>query len=502
MNTMGKRLRYRGALVGILGLFAFASYELSAVVPKANAIPAFARKYNFACNVCHVPGFPKLNDFGNLFRDQGYQLGTDNDLPTFQGITMGFWPVSLRTTVGYQVANVRADGQSLSSSGFGFTGLDILSFGTLHRNIAFGVVYTPGLNSAGFGTGSSVEGDSNLESAFVRLMNLERFVGGSKDTYWLNLRVGKYELDVPFSEKRSPTLNTPFVMYHYVSGTPYQGGPLGGLPTQTYNNASVFGLGDNQPGAELSGIIKTAPTGGYVRYSLNVLTTNGGSFSDDSGGFGRSAYFYGHVTHSFGGYGIVTGQRIGAFVVAGNAPTQCPSSIGGGTVTGGCTATQPGTATQGETFTRVGGDLSLTFDGQWNLFGAFMHAVDSSNLIRSQNGGVNAGGGTNFQNASWNGGFVELDWYPSVLPFFNSPGWLLSYRYDIIRNVRQGDPTFARSYNDVDSQTAMIRYYIHQSTRTDLALHLEYNWYKDKGVGANGGNWYGQTTLVGLDFAF
>ena len=65
---------------------------------KGNAIPAFARKYNFACNVCHVPGFPKLNDFGNLFRDQGYQLGTDNDLPTFEGITMGFWPVSWRTT--------------------------------------------------------------------------------------------------------------------------------------------------------------------------------------------------------------------------------------------------------------------------------------------------------------------------------------------------------------------------------------------------------------------
>jgi len=511
-----RQLYYRSVIVGILALFAFVSYQLSALVPKANAIPAFARKYNFACNVCHVPGFPKLNDFGNLFRDQGYQLGTDNDLPTFEGITMGFWPVSMRTTVGYQVANVRTDGQSLSSSGFGFTGLDILSFGTLHRNIAFGVVFTPGLNSAGFGTGSSLE-DNNLESAFVKLMNLERFLGGANNTYWLNLKVGKYELDVPFSEKRSPTLNTPFVMYHYVSGSPYQGGPLGGLPTAGYNNASLFGLGDNQPGAELSGIFKTAATGGYLRYSLNMLTSNGGSFSNDSGGFGRSAYFYGHATQSFGGYGIVTGQRIGAFVVAGNAPTKCPSSIGGGFVTGdptttpgaGCTANAPGTATQGESFTRVGGDISLTLDGQWNLFGAFVHAVDSSNLISSQNGGVNAAGLPNFQNASWNGGFVELDWYPTVLPIVNSPGWLLSYRYDIVRNVRQGDPSFAKTFNDVDSHTAMIRYYIHQSTRTDLALHIEYNWYKDKGVGnfsgtctTGCGNWYGQTTLAGFDFAF
>jgi hypothetical protein len=502
-----RRLFYRSLIVGLLALFAFVSYQLSALVPKANAIPAFARKYNFACNVCHVPGFPKLNDFGNLFRDQGYQLGTDNDVPTFEGITMGFWPVSMRTTVGYQVANVRTDGQSLSSSGFGFTGLDILSFGTLHRNIAFGIVYTPGLDTAGFGTGATFS-ETDLESAFVRLLNLERFLGGANNTYWLNLKVGKYELDVPFSEKRSPTLNTPFVIYHYVSGSPYQGGPLGGLPTAGYGNASLFGLGDNQPGLELSGIVKTAATGGYLRYSLNMLTANGGSFANEGGGFGRSAYFYGHVTQSFGGYGILSGQRIGAFVVAGDAPTLCPSSIGGGPSGGGCPV--PATATQGEPFTRVGGDISLTFDNQWNLFGAFVHAVDSSNLISSQAGSPVNAAGLPFQNASWNGGFVELDWYPTVLPIFNSPGWLLSYRYDIVRNVRQGDPSFAKTYNDVDSHTAMIRYYIHQSTRTDLALHIEYNWYKAKGVGdltatspcVNCGNWYGQTTLVGFDFAF
>ncbi len=43
----------------------------------AQAIPAFARKYGFSCNVCHVPGFPKLNDTGNIFRDQGYQVDSE-----------------------------------------------------------------------------------------------------------------------------------------------------------------------------------------------------------------------------------------------------------------------------------------------------------------------------------------------------------------------------------------------------------------------------------------
>ena len=87
-------------------------------VRDAQAIPAFARKYDFACNVCHVPGFPKLNDFGNVFRDQGYQLGTDGDLPTFEALGKGFWPVSLRTTVGYQVADLRVDGQALTYCAF------------------------------------------------------------------------------------------------------------------------------------------------------------------------------------------------------------------------------------------------------------------------------------------------------------------------------------------------------------------------------------------------
>src|SRR3989449_10126988 len=157
------------ARILVIGLFVVIIAILSGIVQDvqdAQAIPAFARKYDFACNVCHVPGFPKLNDFGNVFRDQGYQLGTDGDLPTFEALGKGFWPVSLRTTVGYQVADLRVDGQALATSGFGFTGLDVLSFGTLARNLSFGIVYTPGLGDAGFGTGNSL-GDSRSEERRV-----------------------------------------------------------------------------------------------------------------------------------------------------------------------------------------------------------------------------------------------------------------------------------------------------------------------------------------------
>jgi hypothetical protein len=124
-----------------------------------------------------------------------------------------------------------------------------------------------------------------------------------------------------------------------------------------------------------------------------------------------------------------------------------------------------------------------------------MHANDSKNLFASQSI-------ANYRSAKWNGGFVELDWYPTQLPFFKMPGWMFIYRYDLIRNEQQADPTFSKSYNNVDSHTAMIRYYIHQSSRTDLVLHMEYNWYKANAVGDSGGDQIGQALLVGLDFAY
>ena len=503
MNTHRRTLKSGSLLVCVLGLIALASYEISCLVPQASAIPAFGRKYGFDCNACHVPGFPKLNDFGNLFRDHGYQIGDDKDIPTHEGITMGYWPVSFRTTVGYQAASVRTDGKGLTTGGFGFTGLDILSFGTLHRDIAFGVVFTPGLKSAGFGTGAS---DSDLENAFVRLMRVEQLFGVKSDpgTYLMNLKAGKFELDVPFSEHRSPTLNTHFVMYHYMPGKPYTA-TISGTSTSSYLNPNSFAIGNNQPGAELAGITKTAFTDGFFRYSLAALSTN--AFSDPLSGCpagttcgtgGRNVNFYGHATQSFGGYGIVTGHRIGVFGAYGNAPTMvnatCPTcqAVGGG----------------GQPFSRIGADVSLTFDGQWNLFGAVLRGNDSKNLFVSQ-------AITNAQNASWIGAFVELDWYPTQLPLVGMPGWLLSYRYDLVRNDRQGDPTFAKNYNNVDSHTFLVRYNLHQSARTALAFHAEYNTYRTVGVGsANAvappsgacapacGNLLGQTMLVGLDFAY
>lgn len=479
-------------LPAVLSVFTVAILYQTLRPMEAQAIPAFARKYNMACNACHVPSFPKLNDFGNRFRDQGYQMGTDNDLPTHEGISMGYWPVSFRTTIGHQHDRLSENNDKMTSSGIGFTGLDILSFGTLARNVTFGVIYTPGLAGAGFYTGTTFT-DTNLEAAFVRLDSLERFIVGGAGNYLLNLKIGRFELDSPFSEKRTPSLNTPFAMYHYVPGTPYTVHQSSGA-TNSYGNPNTFIFGDNQNAISVEGI-KDTPFDGTFRYSVAAVSTNtmGGPLQSaagtgPTGGTGGNDFaFFGHVTQSFGGYGFVNGHRLGLFGVSGNAPTQantlCPACLG----VGGRT----------KSFSRIGVDASTTFNSEWNLFGAWMHARDSLGLFDNDPANLNP------QEARWNGAFAELDWTPAS--FFGLKDILFLYRYDMIRNEQQGngDPTlFPRSYNDVNSSTWMFRYNFHYSTRTNITFHAEYNMTDVKKVAVNGGDQQERTSLVGFDVAF
>ena len=473
-----------GVFLAIIAIFSGIVQD----VQDAQAIPAFARKYDFACNVCHVPSFPKLNDFGNLFRDHGYQLGTDQELPTYEGLTKGYWPVSLRTTVGYQFrevnglpvfsAGVPSQDVTATSSGFGITGLDILSFGILARDISFGVVVTPELVSGAIVGGGN--GETDMEAGFIRLDNIQRFIGLGENNYLMNFKVGKFELDLPFSIKRSPTLNSTMLIYSYTAGVPFINSFTGfaNPTTFVFANPNDFALADNQFGGELAGI-KQTPGGGYFRYSLNALSNH--NTNTGSTGGGRSLQFYGHVTQSIGGYGIVSGHRVGLFGMYGKVPTITNA-------TSDPLAPTPGTGEASATFSRMGIDASTTWGGQVNVFGAWMVAKDTAPISV-------AGGGT--QEAHWNGGFIEADYNPSQFS-----KWLLIYRYDWITNTQQPDGGFTGNFNNTQQHTAMARYNFHFSTRTDVALHIEYNHLVNRLTAASGGDQKANTMLVGFDFAF
>ena len=146
----------------------------------AHALPAFARKYGLRCSACHE-AWPMLNYFGQKFKDNGYQMMNDRDAPIWQN--NGYWPVTMRITPSWhrestdKVAIDTPTGpltgqQRITAHGFDVGGLDILSGGTLDKNISFLFVLSSDETAA-----------FHFESVNARFDNLF----GSP---WLNLKMG------------------------------------------------------------------------------------------------------------------------------------------------------------------------------------------------------------------------------------------------------------------------------------------------------------------------
>src|SRR5438552_2794237 len=263
----------------------------------SHAIPAFARKYGLPCSACHI-GWPLLNNFGIAFKDNGYQLMNDKDSPIYQN--PAYFPITFRVTPQWHLENnskvlIDQTGteQSITTHGFDLSGLDIWTAGTLYKNISFQVLPSMG------------EGDAfHFESAWVRFDNL-------LNSPWLNVKVGKFELDNLLSEKRFLTLSGvggAWFNYHF-------------LPQNDINGFG--GIGDNQLGVELSGHNKNS----YSRYSVALLssvdgnpgltTTNAGAAA---GSTARTYDVFANVNQGFAVKGLGV-QRIGAYGYFGQSPT-------------------------------------------------------------------------------------------------------------------------------------------------------------------------------------
>src|ERR1700716_1998878 len=96
----------RWSLINLLLIGAFLSLAMfrndaltasAAPLPSVHvrAVPAFARKYGLPCSACHT-AWPELNNFGQTFRDNGYQLNNDHDSPIYQD--PGYLPITFRIT--------------------------------------------------------------------------------------------------------------------------------------------------------------------------------------------------------------------------------------------------------------------------------------------------------------------------------------------------------------------------------------------------------------------
>jgi hypothetical protein len=413
-----------GLAVAGLSAGAFVFFALGLFSPVAPAVPAFARKTGLACTGCHEV-WPRLNDFGQLFRDRGYRLKRDRDAPVEQD--PAYWPLAMRTTVGYQWLRqtlVQTDqGPATTQTGsFGFTGLDVFAVGTLGERLSFLITLTPGLGSAGFGTGAQ---DGGLESAFIGFHDIA-------STPFLNLRVGKHAPDLPIDEHRQITLTQGYNVYHFH--------PAG--------SAVTWEPGSNQTGVELYGHSELS----RFRYSFSLLNENDAPLS---GTALSTPVVWGHVTAAhYLDSSVLAAVKAGVFGSVGWHPTGSLTQ----TPAGGEPAVVAGTGFGHKQHYRYGAEAHLQFLSPVNpltLSGVVWGGSEDQALIAKAT-----------QDAKFLGGFVEG-------VYTATPRLSLIGRYEIIRTTQQGDPTAPKSAGDLTSWTGAIRHTFEISSRTEAALQLE-----------------------------
>jgi hypothetical protein len=432
---------------------------------KVRALPAFARKYGMPCSACHL-GWPMLSPFGQAFKDNGYQLGNDRDAPIFQ--QPAYWPVTFRITpVWHRESQNRtqvdgpggpltAEGQ-VTTHGFDWTGLDFHTAGTLAKNVSFYVLPS-----------SDNTGAFHFEAVWARLDNL---FGSS----WLNVKMGKFELDNLLSEKRILTLTSvsgTYANYHF-QPLVSPGNATNALITEGY----TFGIGDNQVGVELMGHSKNDRT----RYSASLLSSNDGSPGTPTSR-GYDGYFAASQAFQAGSLGL---QRVGAFAYIGQAPTFFQFTQGGAGV--------PGTGIGNKSFYRAG------LIGQWyikkvDVTTMFFHGWD--NAFLGSNTAANSPLPSGAQAPTWNGGLFETH-------YTLNPQLVLINRYEAIRMSRQVFATNPANFGNEDVLTFGYRYYPFISSRAGFAFHNEYAIMRQRGAApVSGLDLTTSSLLLGFDFAF
>lgn len=449
--------------------FVLTSFVISGSQPSF-AIPAFARKYGLPCSACHI-GWPILNVFGQVFRDNGYQLGNERDSPIYQN--PAYWPITFRVTPNWHVESqskvqiddptgaTRGTEQTITTHGFDLSGLDIWTAGTLYKNISFSVLP------------SMAEGDAfHFENAWVRFDNL-------LNSPWLNFKFGKFELDTLLSEKRFLTLSNvggAWYNYHFLP-------PMSIAPYSTDING-FGGIGDNQIGVELSGHSKNS----YARYSIALLSSVDGSPGLTSGGQGGTARTYDtfiNLNEGFqaGGLGV---QRVGLFGYFGMSPTYFLTSGGA-----------PVQAKGNRSFSRVGA-YGWWFLKQLDIETLYMHGQDNvflgNGVAANDPGSLPAGAA----GPTWNGGFVEAH-------YTINPQFIITGRYELVHMSRQANAALAATPNlgNVDSFTIGYRWYPIMFSRAGLAFHNEYAQAKTGNTSTlTGSDQTARSVLIGFDFDY
>jgi hypothetical protein len=449
-NRPVKSLLYVAAVLGIF---------LSAVSP-ASALPAFARKYGMPCSSCHE-AWPKLSPFGQQFKDNGYQMGNDRDAPIFQN--PAYWPVTFRITPQWHrestnkaAVDQTASGEAqVTTHGFDWSGLDFHTAGTLAKDFSFYVLPSSD-NTAAF----------HFEAVWARLDN----IAGSS---WLNVKLGKFELDNLLSEKRILTLTSISGVYTNYHFQPFISP---GVPEASYG----FGIGDNQVGIEWLGHSKNDRT----RISASLLSSNDGSPGLPTSR-GYDGYFAASQAFELGSLGL---QRVGGFAYLGEAPTYFQYTSGG--------VGLPGTGIGNKGFQRYG-LIGMWYIKKFDITTMFFHSRDDKTLATTAALTDTAPVPPVGAHAPvWNGGLFESH-------YNLNPQLILINRYELVRMSQQVFSTNPSNLGNTDVLTFGLRYYPFISSRAGFAYHGEYAIIRQRGASpVTNTDLVSSSLLFGFDFDF
>ena len=468
---------------------------------NSQAIPAFSRQYGTSCSTCHVD-FPKLNDFGKAFKDAGFKFPKDDEsfikVPPvllgapankelfprsiWPGTIPGLPPVGLRYNHFFQVVTTNRNNFNLQNNtgdpalnqfiprtDFQAGLFSIFMAGNFGSDIAFWV--DDDLSVGGSG------GDGGLGDGYLKFVNIGRFLKLPTDA--LSLRVGQFELDLPFSPARSWNL----------SGWDIYDQPNIGIASQqNVNNA--FALSNAAQGVEISGghsyrgyhyslAIVNQNTGGTPGGGTNVSPvvtyTSDSNFKDI---YARFAYRFNLERDPASRNEIqaagATGPRDHTFLTLGTLYFYGRSVQ---RFQGQDTSGIPVVLTAREPFYRVGGDFNFNYHA-FNLFGQFIYGRDQNLLPVIPAGQPLPNGFGTGSPAHYSGGFVEGDYlfYPWLMAIMR---WdRVNSNADYLNNIGadQNDPPDSPYFSPVSTVrnrfTPGIQFLIHANIKTSFEYQI------------------------------
>ncbi|PIQ95725.1 MAG: hypothetical protein COV67_13410 [Nitrospinae bacterium CG11_big_fil_rev_8_21_14_0_20_56_8] len=286
------------------------------LISEAEAIPAFARRYQLSCTVCHV-GIPKPNDFGKAFAANGYQLPDDDfsslkmDVGDDKLLLMNDVPLAVRADSFFRTrtdTNTKNDLQAPFS-------IKLLSSAPLKKDISYYFYFF--FNERGNVTG--------VEDAFIVFNNAYKGVD-------LDLRVGQFQVsDILFPREQRLTFQD---FTYYTTTISDSGFRL------TYDRI-----------AELSYNFDVGDVG--VGVWAAVANGNGIGVADSDRNFDSDNFknFYGKVALEYGG------QTVGFYGYSGKENNA--------------------TGIRNEFF-RIGPDFDFTLFDNFNVWGNFLYGKDTN----------------------------------------------------------------------------------------------------------------------------